>query len=280
MTRWDTRSSLDRMPLSRSREQLDQAWTGARLLFVDDAGRLAADGDSPRSAPAYGTRRPDDVLLGEFGGTVYFARPVPDIDGPRMGMREAPPEWSHVVAGASALMNWHRTRPHCDYCGSITVPDDGGQRRLCPDCGSLAFARQDPAIIVAVRDPADRLLLGRQVTWAPGRCSVLAGFVEAGESAEQACHREIYEESHIRLRHVRYVSSQPWPYPRSLMLGFAAWAEEGEPKVDGIEMAEASYLTRQELTSAVAEGRLTLPGGASIARQLIDSWLRDELPSP
>lgn len=280
MTRWDARSSLDRMPLSRSSEQLDQLWASARLLLVDDAGQLAAEGGRPQAVPASGRRRPDDILLGECGGIVYFVRPVPQLDGPRLGMRECPPEWLDVVAGASALMNWHRTQPRCDYCGAETLPDDGGQRRLCQECGSLAFARQDPAIIVAVLDRADRLLLGRQVTWAPGRCSVLAGFVEAGESAEQACHREIYEESGLRLRRVRYVSSQPWPYPRSLMLGFAAWAEEGDPVVDGMEMAEASYLTRQELTSAVSAGRLTLPGGASIARQLIDSWLRGELPSP
>lgn len=280
MTRWDARSSLDRMPLSRTAEQLDRLWTKARLLFVDEAGQVAAEGKMPRSVNATGPRNPNDVLLGECRGEIYFARLVSELDGPRMGMRECPPEWLDLVAGASALMNWHRTRPRCDYCGTPTVADDGGQRRLCPECGSLAFARQDPAIIVAVLDPEDRLLLGRQITWAPGRCSVLAGFVEAGESAEQACHREIYEEAQLRLRQVRYVSSQPWPYPRSLMLGFAAWAEPGDPIVDGIEMAEASFLTSQELTSAVADRRLTLPGGASIARQLIDSWLHGTLPSP
>lgn len=279
MTYWDARSSLDRLPQGRTEEQFDRLWADARLLLVDEAGQLAADGDRPRWVPASGQRRPDDVLLGSAGGAVYFARLVPELDGQRMGMRECPPEWLHLVANASALMNWHRTQPRCDYCGAVTMVDEGGLRRLCPECGSLAFARQDPAIIVAVLDEADRLLLGRQVTWAPGRCSVLAGFVEAGESAEQACHREIYEEAQLRLNGVRYVSSQPWPYPRSLMLGFVAWAESGDPVVDGIEMAEASYLSRQELTSAVDEGRLKLPGGASIARQLINSWLRGDLPS-
>ena len=126
-------------------------------------------------------------------------------------------------------------------------------------------------MIVAITDEDDRLLLARQAAWPPGRASIIAGFMEAGESAEQACYREVAEEVGLSLSSLRYVSSQPWPMPRSLMLGFEATAS-GSPIVDGVEIVAANFLTREDVSQQLAEGTLILPQKASIARTLVERW--------
>lgn len=273
MSHWNQPSALDRVPLARSEEQLDLAWRHGVVLRVDGDGRIAARDASPVTENTRGPRRPDDIHLGVFEGRAWFVRPVAGIDGESVTWREAPEGEHDPLAAAVFLSRWHATSPACERCGEPTVPDLGGARRRCTACGSLAFARMDPSIIVAITDPDDRLLLARNSAWPQRRVSIIAGFMEAGESAEQACYREVFEEVGVRLASLSYVSSQPWPMPRSLMLGFEARAVDSRIHVDGDEILEGAYHTRADLAAAVSSGEVVLPGGASIARHLIERWL-------
>lgn len=273
MNNWTQPSSLDRLAGARDAREVEQAWQDAVVVEVDPAGNLAARGGRPRALRSPGPRQESDIFLGRSKGRAWFARLVPRIDGESMGWRDADPIDIDPLADAVALGRWHAQRPLCERCGAPTVPDLAGARRVCPECGQLAFARTDPCVIVAITDPADRLLLARQAQWERGRVSIIAGFIEAGESAEQACHREVGEEVGVRLAELSYVSSQPWPMPRSLMLGFTARAVDSHLIVDGDEIVEGAYYTRDELAAAVATSELVLPSGASIARYLIERWL-------
>lgn len=198
-------------------------------------------------------------------------------------MREAGPLLSDRDAGlmthAVALANWHETFTHCPRCGSPTEPVSSGHSRKCPVDGSEHFPRVDPAMIVLVTDPDDRCLLARNAMWPPRRVSILAGFVEAGESAEQAVAREVREETGISVAAVSYLGSQPWPMPQSLMLGFRAEADGyQEIEVDADEIAEASWYSRADLAAVVASGELRLPPPVSIAHHIIESWYGGHLP--
>lgn len=279
MNHWTQPSRLDRLEEFRSAEKLAELWPGARVLQVDVEGRFAAAQGRPVPLADAGNIRPDDVLLGRHRGQVWFGRLGEVTAGEPTSWRASHPDDWDLTASAVALLRWHATNPVCEACHSRTIHEPGGNRRICQACGTLAFARQDPAVIVAITDPADRLLLGRQASWPEGRFSVVAGFVEAGESLEQAVWREIEEEVGVKLSGVTYVSSQPWPMPKSLMLGFAASAPDSHVEPDGVEIVEARYWSRDELRTALASGELTLPGGISIARQLIDAWQEGTLPS-
>ncbi len=215
-------------------------------------------------------------LLGSDGDRVVFAERVSEaVEG--FTLREAGPLLSaaeaEYAAMASALAAWHASEQFCPKCGTATIVAGAGAVRHCPSCGQDRFPRTDPAIIVAITDPDDRLLLARQGVWATGRHSVLAGFVEAGESLEQTVHREVFEESGIRLSSVEYFGSQPWPFPRSIMLGFRARASTGAITVDGEEIVSARWFTREALLAEVAAGTVILPGEASIAFRLVRDWL-------
>jgi NAD+ diphosphatase len=180
---------------------------------------------------------------------------------------------------AAALANWHDTHTHCPQCGTPTVPAPAGHLTTCPKDGTEHFPRLDPAVIMLVTDPEDRCLLARNATWPPGRMSVLAGFVEPGESCEHAVAREVMEESSIVVADVQYLGSQPWPMPRSLMLGFRAMAAGGQQiTVDAEEIGEARWFTRAEMLAAIEAGTLGLAPTSSIARRLIEFWYGTELP--
>ena len=180
---------------------------------------------------------------------------------------------------AVALANWHATHTHCPRCGTPTVTVAAGHAQRCPVDGSEHFPRVDPAVIMLVTDPDDRCLLARNRRWPERRVSILAGFVEPGESAEQAVAREVGEETGITVARVRYVGSQPWPMPQSLMLGFrASAAGDLEIRVDDDEIAEAHWFSRDELRSALAAREILLPPPVSIAHRLIESWYGEELP--
>jgi NADH pyrophosphatase NudC (nudix superfamily) len=180
---------------------------------------------------------------------------------------------------AVALANWHATHTHCPRCGTPTVTVAAGHAQRCPADGSEHFPRIDPAVIMLVTDPDDRCLLARNRRWPERRVSILAGFVEPGESAEQAVAREVAEETGIVADRVRYVGSQPWPMPQSLMLGFRAAASgDLELRVDDDEIAEAHWYSREELRRALAAQEILLPPPVSIAHRLIESWYGEELP--
>ena len=187
-----------------------------------------------------------------------------------------------LIVTAVGLDNWLRTHSHCPRCGALTEFNAAGWSRRCPVDGSEHFPRTDPAVIMLVRDREDRALLGRQSIWAEGLFSTLAGFVESGESAEAAVRREVREESGVvvgdGIDDVRYLGSQPWPFPCSLMLGYHAWTDAPAIDVDGDEIAEAHWFSRAELLAACESGEVKLPPSISISRRLIERWYGAELP--
>lgn len=270
-----SRGTLDRHSAERADEHwLDTVWSGARLL------PLTADGQAPirmgglALIEATGVRPADVLYLGEDTSGHVFARVVPAVEGRAADLRQVGADLDDRDAGilthAVALANWHATHTHCPRCGAPTVPSHGGSQRDCPADGSHHFPRTDPAVIMLVHDPAgQRCLLGRQESWPPGRYSCLAGFVEPGESAEQAVIREVREETGVTCADVRAITSQPWPFPASLMLGFRAVADPDAPVVatDG-ELADARWFERTD----VARGDVLLPPPVSIAYQLIHGW--------
>lgn len=272
MTDWTSPSPLDRSPVLRAERDAEAAWPGARVVEVDDAGNVAGAAGGVRFIADPGPRLADDIFVGILDGTAWFARPSLGIDGETLGWRDVDPDLADPLATAVMLTRWHLQSPPCERCGDATRPDLAGARRTCVGCGHWIFPRTDPCVIVAITDPDDRLLLARQASWAPKRASIIAGFIEAGESAEQACHREVFEEVGLELGELRYISSQPWPMPRSLMLGFEARATSSSFVVDGEEIVEAAFYTRRELARAVDEGQLILPSAASIAHSLIQRW--------
>ena len=185
---------------------------------------------------------------------------------------------AHLAAYARGLTWWHARHGHCGVCGAPTVPCDAGHRRTCtnPNCGVDHFPRSDPAVIMLIHH-GDMCLLGRQRVWPPGVHSVLAGFVEPGESLEAAVQREVAEETGIRVRDPRYHSSQPWPFPQSLMLGFTAEALSTEITLEDGELEAAGWYSRAELRALPdtprGPGAFSLPRKTSIARRLVEDWL-------
>ena len=184
-----------------------------------------------------------------------------------------PVDEANLVAHARALILWHRTQKFCGRCASPTRAESGGNTRACTgsDCGRLIFPRVDPAIIVLVSD-RERCLLGRQANWPEGRYSTIAGFVEPGESLEDAVRREVLEETNIQTRDIQYHSSQPWPFPSSLMLGFTADAISADIRLNDDELEDAQWFSRKELLSGFPK----LPYRLSIARRLVDHLLHEE----
>ncbi|MGQ9815345.1 MAG: NAD(+) diphosphatase, partial [Candidatus Roseilinea sp.] len=176
---------------------------------------------------------------------------------------------------ARAMAYWHQHSRFCSDCGSPTVSEQAGHARRCINsaCGRRHFPRLDPAIIVLVMSPSgERALLGRQPSWPAGRYSTLAGFVEPGESVEQAVAREVYEETGVRLSELRYFGSQSFPFPASLMLGFHAEAATDQITLHDGELADARWFTRQELRAGLDAGTLGLPPRFAISHQLISAW--------
>jgi NAD+ diphosphatase len=275
------RSAVDRAAHHRDNPQwLERAWADASTRVVRVAeGRAATVGDPP--VLDLGTRPavPADrrIFLGvDEDDVAYFAAEVADADESFRGLREI--GWSlgdrdaGLLVNAVALLNWHATHQHCPRCGAATEIAHAGHLRVCTVDGTEHYPRTDPAVIMTVVDSQDRLLLGRQATWPAGRFSTLAGFVEPGESLEHAVRREVGEEVGLVVGAVRYLGSQPWPFPSSLMLGFRAQAETVEvDRFDG-EIAEARWFTRAGLRDAVRSGDMLLSPPLSIARRLIEHW--------
>jgi NAD+ diphosphatase len=238
-----------------------------------DAGEpllLGLDG----SGPVFAVDAGGNGLVGAHGE----GPPDPGTGTRPMGLRAAaaalPPADAGLAAHAAALVNWHRRHRHCSVCGAPTAVGDGGIVRRCPRCRTEHHPRTDPVVIMLVTD-GDRVLLGRQPSWPPGRFSALAGFVEPGESLEEAVAREVREEAGVEVGDPVYVSSQPWPFPTSLMLGFMAEWRSGEPHRADEELEDVRWFSRAEVASAAADGdgAIGLPPPFAIARRLIERWL-------
>lgn len=266
---------------------VESAWSDprARVLPVHDGKvPVGEDGAALRFVPVDAANgAAERYFLGrDDAGTPFFAvRDVVALDGQWAGLREVGGLLSDRDAGlfvhALALANWHVAHQFCSRCGAASLPMQGGHVRRCPACGADHFPRTDPAIIVLVTDDQDRCLLGHGAAWPEGRFSTLAGFVEPGESLENAVIREVHEESGIVVVDPEYAGSQPWPFPSSLMLGFFARAVTTEIKVDGVEVTQARWFSRDELREAFTSGVVLPPGGISIARRLIEAWYGSEI---
>ncbi|WP_017603569.1 NAD(+) diphosphatase [Nocardiopsis alkaliphila] len=222
-------------------------------------------------------------LLGSDGERAYFAVRSPEelLAGPvaePASLREVGAILDDHDTGlftrAIALANWNATHGFCPRCGSRTRIEKAGHVRVCEEEGTEQFPRMDPAVIMLVhreREGREEVLLGHNSNWDARRFSVLAGFVDAGESLEQAVIREVAEETGVVVEHPRYVSSQPWPFPRSLMMGYTARAvAQADPTDD--EIAQTRWFTRPELAEATRSGEVILPGRVSIARTLLEHW--------
>jgi NAD+ diphosphatase len=258
----------------------DQAPPGVRFVLgveTTDSGEVVYYGVS---GPMEGA--PDEPPPARGTGP---GRSTPEPGGPPrpMSLREAGALLGDRDAGlfthAVALANWHDTHTHCPIDGTPTVVNPGGHSTTCPADGTEHFPRTDPAVIMLVTDPQDRCLLARNKAWPEHRVSILAGFVDPGESAEHAVVREVHEETGITVGRVAYLDSQPWPMPRSLMLGFRAWAVGDEViHVDADEISEAHWYSRDDLRRVLEAQQLALPPAVSIARRIIESWYGAELP--
>ncbi len=266
---------------------LEETWADpATRVVVFGGGRfpLTAAGDAvgwvaPADAPA-GER----VFLGLHDDVAHFALLPPKSF-------EVPDDWAHLwtvgplltdadaglLVQAQALAEWHRSHRFCPRCGGRLRIKHAGYVQHCDQCGREQFPRTDPAVIMLVSD-GERALLGRQAVWPEGRFSTLAGFVDPGESLEDAVRREVMEEVGVEVGEVSYFGNQPWPFPQSLMVGFFARAESTEIDVDGDEIEAARWFTRDELRAGAEDGTLLLPRGISISRSLVEAWYGGALP--
>lgn len=240
----------------------DAAYDGVRVLLAVE------DGVTYVALLVEGAREPWDA---PDGATWEGLREV----GAALGDRDA-----GLFVVATALANWHNGHPRCPRCGVATVASQAGWSRTCPADASQHFPRSDPAVIVLVLDDHGRALLGRRAEWPDGFFSTLAGFVEAGESAEITVIREMAEEAGVDVDRLDYLGSQPWPFPASLMLGYHARLAPGSPpaRPDGEEITEVRWFTREEMRAGCEAGSIRIPPSISIARRLIERWYGTPLP--
>lgn len=300
MTSWPV-NTFAGSPLDRAAERrCEPEWLQAQLadratravLFWKGQPLVTEDGRALARVPADlldDVGDPDGpVFLGLQNGRALFAAQAAEAEPPTVaafgrfeGLREAAladlagPE-AGIAAGAKALFEWHGRHRFCSVCGHRSEPAEGGWKRVCPNCRAQHFPRTDPVVIMLpVR--GDQALVGRQASWPPGRFSALAGFVEPGESLEEACAREVKEEAGLTVTAVRHHSSQPWPFPTNLMIGMIAEVAEGEARPDQTELEAVRWLTREEARALIAgtHAELLAPPAIAIAHQLIRSWAEE-----
>lgn len=284
-------------------------WRGKPLVDGNPADGASALVALRADHPVLKLAADPPIFLGRVAGTPIFAQdisgwtPTEPVDEAQIGafldpsvqMHPAAPDGSafrelrtvmttlaprdaELAATARALWNWHQSHGFCAKCGAASVMADGGWQRVCPECGAHHFPRTDPVVIMLITR-GDRVLLGRSPGWPEGMYSLLAGFVEPGETIEGAVRREVFEEAAVRVGRVDYLAGQPWPFPSSLMIGCRGEATSDEIVVDPVEIEAAQWVSRSEMLTVFAgQHPLIRPARrGAIARFLIEHWLADRL---
>lgn len=223
-----------------------------------------------------------DYYLGDIGSESFFVRHLPNTSAFNIkisfaALREFGAQLDKKQIGlavqAQGLANWHEKHPRCSICGGPTLVTSAGAIRKCPQDDSEHYPRTDSAIIVLVKDKSDRILLGRQSVWPQNRFSTFAGFVEPGESFENCVIREVKEEAGVIVSQLKYLGSQPWPFPSSLMVAFEAITNAPETaKPDGVEIEQLRWFNRSQIAADIADKKLLLPPKISVARAMIENW--------
>ena len=258
------------------RSEAQKYWAEALVLQVWQGRLLTSDEKIQYKSARDYSDADTKIYLGEINKRHYFAVHKEFVDG--NSLREIVANLNEtdleIAVTALALINWHESHPKCPRCGADTEIISNGWVRKCAIDGSQHFPRTDPAIIVAVHDHNGRLCLGRQESWPEGRYSNFAGFVEPGESLEAAVIREVEEESGLKVSEIKYLSSQPWPFPNSIMLAFEAFTDNPEvAKPDGQEIVDLKWFTKSELQDAIKDGSLKLPPRTSVSGKMVKFWL-------
>jgi NAD+ diphosphatase len=265
----------------------------ARVLFLH-AGDPAMTRESrldwrPLDAAVKAVMQPPLIFLGrDQQGPLFAAEAIadqihpdttPHIDARRAAMM-LPHEETAIFAQAKSLLAWHDRHGFCANCGSPTQVAAGGAKRACPSCGAEHFPRVDPVVIMLATD-GDRCLLGRQAAWPMGMWSALAGFVEPAETLEEACARELREEAGVEadIAAIRYIFTQPWPFPSSIMVGLVAPVANNAVKVDTHELEDARWFSRDELRVALEGGHpmINVPPSIAVARRLVELWVDEAI---
>jgi NAD+ diphosphatase len=294
-------------PLDRASEhRINEAWLAEKLAAEDSLGLALWNGRPLVEASANGAvqlayiradmagrlaQEPERLLfMGLWKETAVFAVDLEGgldpAEGPLQGLGafedlrqialRLPSAEAAMAATAKQMFEWRRRHRHCANCGQPSQVVDGGWKRQCPSCKVEHFPRTDPVVIM-LPYVGDRCMLGRQAAWPAGMFSALAGFLEPGESIEEACARELKEEAGLKTARVRYHSTQPWPYPSSLMIGLLAEVEDDQAAPDQTELSEVCWLTRDEAREMLAgrHGQVNAPAAMAIAHQLIKAWVEE-----
>ncbi len=271
----------------------------ADVIVVDPAGFVLLDeaGARPSDTPTLRRLAGDEAARDLEGTTASFigvvgGRSVVALEASR---EQVEGRWEHlravgwqltgdeaaVALTAVALAGWHASYRYCGRCGSAVCLESGGWAARCQACNRLEYPRQDPAVIVLVEDHDGRVLLAHNAAWKPGFVSIIAGYVEAGESPDVTVAREVAEEAGVEIEAPTYVATQPWPFGRSQMMGYRARTVHARPtpQADGVEIEWTRFYSRAELTRALESGEISAPGRASIAYALLREWYGAELPS-
>ena len=284
-----TGSPLDRADYLRHDPEALSAATGdwrARLLRLDGFDPVVSDdGELEWTSLADAPPQAELVFLGLIDGKPHFAA---SIAGLRTGPGRPPhifglldrlrPAEAGTYAAARSVLDWHSRHQFCANCGYRTAMFRAGWGRSCPHCGTEHFPRTDPVVIM-IAEHAGRALVGRGPSWPPGRYSALAGFMEPGESIEEAVAREIFEEAGVRVRNVRYVASQPWPFPSQLMMACVAQAQDDKITIDPKELQDAIWVSRADVKRSLAGdpgAPMIAPPHFAIAHTLLTAWAAEE----
>jgi NAD+ diphosphatase len=262
--------------------RLEELWRSAMIIEVGK-GRIRSTRKGPTFLAATDAVGGERYFLGidRASDTPYFAWASGAVDSEvedYLTLRELSgalsPLHLEISMHAIALANWHDAHPNCSKCGALTRVDLAGAARICDVDSSQHHPRTDAAVIVLVKDRADRILLGHQPVWPDGRFSTFAGFLEPGETFEQCVSREVFEEAGVKLSEIKYLGSQPWPFPASVMIAFEAVTDApNDARPDGEEITEIQWFSRDELKTAAESGSLLLPPAVSVARKMIEGWL-------